>query len=187
VAHQPLLLVSVTLSPAAAALLEEKKLLGLSLVSYQYLGRDKLWTKPIMFPLNKPQTPSDDYSMSCLVHLKIKKITRFSVTSNIAAHAWTIKYGWKQKLIAQFICKSHDTNLLSLVTLWLDNVCQIKMESVIVSKSKNFLDLNRALVSSPLRGHLSLNMHKDKYHFIGTLSVQKKNILLAYIKKASYM
>jgi len=46
---------------------------------------------------------------SCLVHLKNqKKKSRFPVTSNLTAHAWSIGYRRKQKLIAQFTCKSRD-------------------------------------------------------------------------------
>jgi len=44
----------------------------------------------------------------CLVHPKFKKFSKISVTSNLAAHAWSIKYRRKQKLITQFYCKSRD-------------------------------------------------------------------------------
>ena len=43
-----------------------------------------------------------------LVSLKTKKFSRFSVTSNLVAHALNIKYRRKQKLITQFSCKSRD-------------------------------------------------------------------------------
>ena len=39
---------------------------------------------------------------------KSKKFSKFSVTSNLAAHAWSINYKQKQKLITQFVCKSQD-------------------------------------------------------------------------------
>ena len=44
----------------------------------------------------------------CLVHLKTKNLSRFSIISNFVAHTWSIKYGWKQKQIVQFACKSWD-------------------------------------------------------------------------------
>ena len=44
----------------------------------------------------------------CLVHPKSKKFSRFSVTSNLVAHARSIKYRRKQKLITQLSWKSRD-------------------------------------------------------------------------------
>ena len=40
----------------------------------------------------------------------------------------------------------YDTNLLSLVTLWLDNNCQIQMKSATLVKAKKFREVNKALV-----------------------------------------
>jgi len=42
------------------------------------------------------------------VLFSFQKFSRFSITSNLAAHAWSIKYRRKQKLITQFTCKSRD-------------------------------------------------------------------------------
>jgi hypothetical protein len=42
----------------------------------------------------------------CLVDLKNKKKLKFYITSNLVAHVWSIKYRRKQKVIAQFACKS---------------------------------------------------------------------------------
>jgi len=43
-----------------------------------------------------------------LVHPKTKNFLIFLITSNIATHAYSIKYRRKQKLIAQFVYKSRD-------------------------------------------------------------------------------
>ena len=48
-----------------------------------------------------------------LVHSKNKKFSKFSVTSNFATHIWSIKYRWKQKLIAQFVYKLRDESFMS--------------------------------------------------------------------------
>ena len=42
------------------------------------------------------------------LHLENQKNSRFSVTSNLVALAWSIKYRRKQKLITQFRCKSRN-------------------------------------------------------------------------------
>ena len=92
-----------------------------------------------------------------LVHPKTKNFSRFLITSNLAAHALSIKYRWKQKLIAQFVCKSRDESFkpsYSIIGQCLSN----KNESATMSKSKNFLDLNKALVCriewvNPLSSH----------------------------------
>jgi len=38
----------------------------------------------------------------------LPKNFKIPVTSNLAAHAWSIKFRRKQKLIIQFVCKSRD-------------------------------------------------------------------------------
>jgi hypothetical protein len=49
---------------------------------------------------------------ACLVDIHTQKENPKSatvpVTSNLAAHAWSIKYRRKKKLITQFSCKSRD-------------------------------------------------------------------------------
>ena len=71
---------------------------------------------------------------------------------NLPAHAWSIKYRWKQKLITQFVCKSRDESFkpsYSMIGYFLSN----KNESATVLKFKNISDLNKAL----LVGYLANN------------------------------
>jgi len=49
----------------------------------------------------------------CLVHLKNQKYFKIFCQSNLAAHAWSIKYNQKQKLTTQFACKSRDESFES--------------------------------------------------------------------------
>ena len=78
----------------------------------------------------------------CLVLVISQKFSKFSITSNLTAHAWCIKYIWKQKLTAQFICKSRDESFkpsYSMTGQYLSN----KNENATVSKSKNFTNWTR--------------------------------------------
>jgi len=72
-----------------------------------------------------------------------QNFSRFPVTSNLAAHAWSIKYIWKQKLFAQFICKPRDEFFepsYSIIGQCLSN----KNESATVSFFTGFCQLNKA-------------------------------------------
>ena len=75
---------------------------------------------------------------------KSKKFSRFSVTSNLAANALSIKCRRKQKLITQFVCKSRDKSFDSsqfMIEQYLSN----KNESATVAKSVIFSELKEAL------------------------------------------
>ena len=81
-------------------------------------------------PCKRPDETNDDqlaagvYHFICigsrLVYLKpfsstqkLKKNSKFLITSKFAAHAWSIKYRRKQKLIIHFACKSRDESFES--------------------------------------------------------------------------
>ena len=95
----------------------------------------------------------------CLVHPKTKNFSRFSITSNLTTYAWSIKYRYKQKLIAQFACKSGDESFKPsyfMIEQYLSN----KSKSATLSKSKNILDLNKAKVWNC--SHRSYLVHGEK-------------------------
>ena len=81
-----------------------------------------------------------------------QKFSRFPVTSNLTAHAWSIKYTWKQKLFAQFICKPRDESFepsYSIIGQCLSN----KNESATVPFT-SFCELNKAyLVQAHTHSH----------------------------------
>ena len=59
--------------------------------------------------------PQDPHALAAHLEMKLRPCivsknfqSRFLITSNLASHAWSIKYRWKQKLITQFTCKSRD-------------------------------------------------------------------------------
>ena len=70
-----------------------------------------------------------------LVHPKTKNFSRFPITSNLAAHVWSIKYRRKQKLIAQFHYNLRDESFQprkSMIGQYLPN----KNENTTVPKIK---------------------------------------------------
>jgi hypothetical protein len=87
-----------------------------------------------------------------------QNFSRFSVTSNLRAHAWSIKYTWKQKLFAQFICKPRDKSFepsYSIIGQCLSN----KNESAIVPFFTGFYQLNKASEISSLEMALGSHPH----------------------------
>jgi len=86
------------------------------------------------------------YQIVNLALFSSQKFSRFPVISNLAANTWSIKYIWKQKLFAQFICKPRDESFETSYSI-IEQCLSNKNESATVSFFKGFCKLNKAFVA----------------------------------------